>query len=194
MKNKRQAEIKNFFIREFGERKGSNLFEKQETLFHALIGQTKGKSKNQMKTLTQTIMPVIAMYRVLAEAEPEKDTALRTVGKYMINIVGADKNKSMNNMEKVPGFFYIYKKMFLKVMRKSDLWDSTQKRGKNFFDVTITKCLWHKSCLENGCPELCRLFCDVDDVTYGELNKIKFSRTKSLGYGGNCCDFHFSKK
>lgn len=104
MENKRQAEIKEFFIREFGAKKGSTLFEKQELLFRTLIGRQKGKSKNQMKTLTQTIMPVIAMYRVIAELETDKDNAL--------HIVGANKNESMNKMEKVPGFFTFIKKYF----------------------------------------------------------------------------------
>ena len=31
-------------------------------------------------------------------------------------------------------------------------------------------------------------------ITYGELKKLGFSRTKTLGYGGDCCDFHFYKK
>ncbi|MCM1230861.1 MAG: L-2-amino-thiazoline-4-carboxylic acid hydrolase [Ruminococcus flavefaciens] len=194
MKNKRLTAIKAFFIQEFGEQKGNTFFEKQESLFQSLIEQTKGKSKSQMKTLTQTIMPVIAMYQSLAEFVSEKEAALHIVRKYMIDVVAADKNKSMTNMEKVPGFFYIYRKIFLKVMRTSDLWNSTQKCGKKCYDVTITKCLWHEACIENGCPELCQLFCDVDDVTYGGLNKIKFSRTQSLGCGGDCCDFHFSKK
>ena len=44
------------------------------------------------------------------------------------------------------------------------------------------------------CAKLCHLFCDVDNVTYGELEKIGFSRTKTLGYGEDCCDFHFYKK
>ena len=35
---------------------------------------------------------------------------------------------------------------------------------------------------------------DVDNITYGKLEKIGFSRTKTLGYGGDCCDFHFYKK
>ena len=48
--------------------------------------------------------------------------------------------------------------------------------------------------MENGCPELCPLFCDVDDVNYGGLRKMGFSRTKTLGYGGDCCDFHFYRK
>ena len=46
---------------------------------------------------------------------------------------------------------------------------------------------------KNDCAKLCHLFCDVDNVTYGELEKIGFTRTKTLGYGGDCCDFHFSK-
>ena len=56
------------------------------------------------------------------------------------------------------------------------------------------RCLWHTACAENGCAELCRLFCESDNVTYGGLRKIGFSRTKTLGCGGNCCDFHFFRK
>lgn len=76
-------------------------------------------------------------------------------------------------------------------MRTSDLWESTQAHGRDFFDARITKCLWHDACVDAGCPELCPLFCDVDDVNYGGLRKMGFSRTKTLGYGGDCCDFHF---
>ncbi|MBE5960981.1 MAG: hypothetical protein E7256_06275 [Lachnospiraceae bacterium] len=97
-------------------------------------------------------------------------------------------------MEKVPGFYSIYSKVFLKIMRTTDLQVSTQKHGNGFYDITITKCLWHTACVENGCEELCRLFCDVDDVTYGGLRKIGFFRTQILGYDENCCDFHFFRK
>ncbi|MFR4414855.1 MAG: L-2-amino-thiazoline-4-carboxylic acid hydrolase [Butyricicoccus sp.] len=34
------------------------------------------------------------------------------------------------------------------------------------------------ACRENGCPELCPLFCDVDDVTYGGLRKLGFRAQK----------------
>ena len=30
--------------------------------------------------------------------------------------------------------------------------------------------------MENGCENLCRLFCDVDDVTYGGLKKDVYKR------------------
>ena len=38
------------------------------------------------------------------------------------------------------------------------------------------------------------LFCEVDNATYGGLRKLGFARTQTLGYGGDCCDFHFFKK
>ena len=147
-----------------------------------------------MKTLTQTILPRIALYKVFLKEELSKETSYEYIRKYMLDKIAAPKHAQMKKMEKVLGFYFLYSKIFLKIMRKTDLQDNKQKRGKDYFDVTITKCLWHTACVENGCAHLCRLFCDVDDVTYGGLNKMGFSRTKTLGYGGDCCDFHFFKK
>ena len=112
----------------------------------------------------------------------------------MLEIVAAKKHSSTAKMEIVPGFYAIYSKVFLKIMQTTDLQESVQEHGKDHFNVTITKCLWHTACVENGCEELCRLFCDVDDVTYGGLKKIGFTRTETLGYGGDCCDFHMFRK
>lgn len=194
MKIKQQSAIKQFLIREFGEEKGLHYFEKQESFLQEIINTTKGRSKSQMKTLTNTILPRIALYRILLNFEPNKNIVLDTMRKYMIDVVAESKHKSTAKMEKIPGFYYIYKTVFLKIMRTTDLQVSTQEDGKKYYNITITRCLWHDACVEHGCPELCPLFCDVDDVTYGGLHKIGFSRTKTLGYGGDCCDFHFFKK
>ena len=114
--------------------------------------------------------------------------------KYMLDKVAAKKHASTAKMELIPGFYALYSNITLKIMRTTDLQESEQTHGKNYFNLTIKKCLWHTACVENGCAELCRLFCDVDNVTYGSLKKIGFTRTKTLGYGGDCCDFHFFKK
>ena len=65
---------------------------------------------------------------------------------YMLNRVAAEKHASTAKMEIVPGFYKLYSKIFLKIMRGSDAWESTQKRSRDSFDVTITKCLWHTTC------------------------------------------------
>jgi hypothetical protein len=98
-----------------------------------------------MKTLTNTILPRIALYDVFIKYEP--DTAVSVMRKYMMNVVAYDKHAST---EKIPGFFNIYKSVFLIIMRTTDLQDSTQKSGKDYYDITITRCLWHDACVENG--------------------------------------------
>ena len=194
MKIKQQKQIKAYLIEELGNDRGSRVFAEQEKVLSTLINNTKGKSENQMKMLTQTILPRIALYKVLLNNDFSEKDVYACVRKYMLEKVAAKKHASTAKMEIVPGFYTIYSKIFLKIMRTTDLQENTQSSGKNYYDVTITKCLWHTACVENGCPELCRLFCDVDDVTYGGLKKIGFTRTKTLGYGGDCCDFHFFKK
>ncbi len=194
MKIKQQKQIKMFLVEEFGKDKGNALFDIQEKMLSTLIENTKNKSENQMKTLVQTIFPRIALYKILLKDNLLQKNAYEYIQKYMLNKVAEKKHLSMVRMESVPGFYSIYSKIFLKIMSTTDLQENVQKCGKDYFDVTITKCLWHTACAENCCEELCRLFCDVDDITYGGLKKIGFTRTKTLGYGGDCCDFHFFRK
>ena len=194
MKIKQQKQIKAFLIEEFGTEKGSALSGRQEKMLDTLIQNTKNKSENQIKTLAQTILPRIALYKCLSEEGFSEENVYKYMRKYMLDKVAAKKHASTAKMELVPGFYAIYSRIFLKIMRTTDLQESTQAHGSDYYDVTIKKCLWHTACVENGCENLCRLFCDVDDVTYGGLKKIGFTRTKTLGYGGDCCDFHFFKK
>ena len=191
---KQQKQIKAFLAESFGNDRGEKLFEMQDKALGDIIGNTKGKTENQMKTLIQTILPRIALYKSLQVERLSEDDVYKYMRKYMLEIVAAKKHSSTAKMEIVPGFYAIYSKVFLKIMQTTDLQESVQEHGKDYFNVTITKCLWHTACVENGCEELCRLFCDVDDVTYGGLKKIGFTRTKTLGYGGDCCDFHMFRK
>ena len=56
--------------------------------------------------------------------------------------------------------------------------------------IDMTKCPYHDASVHYGCPELCRCFCDSDDITYDGLHpKLYWHRTKTLGRGGDCCDF-----
>ncbi len=194
MNIKQQKQIQRFLIDEFGEDRGQFLFEEQEKRLDLLVKNVKNKTKNQRKMLVQTILPRIALYKGLKENDFVEAEVYEYVRKYMLEIVAAKKHSSTEKMEVVPGFYRIYSRVFLKIMRTTDLQESTQREEKDSYDITITKCLWHTACVENGCEDLCRLFCDVDDVTYGGLKKIGFTRTTTLGYGGTCCDFHFYKK
>ena len=191
MEIKQQRDIEKFLTGHLGDVEATGLFARQSELLGQLVTGTQGKSASQMETLEQTILPRVALYRALMESPLPHERAMALMRAYMMDVVAAEKHATTAKLEAVPGFFSIYKRAFLHVMRTSDLWESTQTHGRDFFDASITKCLWHDACVENGCPELCPLFCDVDDVNYGGLTKMGFARTKTLGYGSDCCDFHF---
>lgn len=193
-KIEQQNQIKEFLNEEFGIGKGQELFNKQEKIIAEIIEKIKYKSENQKKTLIETILPRIALYKAIGQEDLSAEEVYKHMQKYMMDIVAKQKHLSMVKMEKVPYFYFLYSNIFLKVVRKTDLWESTQEHGKSYFNVTMKKCIWHTACVENDCAELCPLFCDVDNVTYGGLKKLGFSRTKTLGYGGDCCDFYFYKK
>lgn len=194
MKIKQQKIIKNFLFSELDTEVAQKIFDEQNNILDKIILNAFNKTKNQLKTLKNTILPRIALYKALNNYGFSMEDSNNHMKNYMLNYIAKSKHNSMVKMEKVPGFYSLYSKIFLKIMRKTDLQQSKQKHDAKSFDVTITKCLWHQACVENECPELCRLFCDVDNITYGELNKIGFTRTQTLGYDGDCCDFHFFKK
>lgn len=161
MKVKRQEQIMAFLIEEFGQDRGSALFDTQEQLFHTLIESknTENKSKSQQKTLIQTILPCVALYKTLLQEGFSEEETSAYLQKYMFTIVGANMHSSMAKMERIPGFFFLYSSIFRKVMRSSDLHESTQDHTSASFDVTITKCLWHTAALRTtarSCATLLR--------------------------------------
>lgn len=187
-----QKQIKLFLVDLLGEENGIQLYCSQRLILGSIIKKTSGKTASQMRTLKKTILPRIALYMAFLENDP--GSAYGFMRRYMLDVVATKKHTFTSHLEILPNFFFVYRKFFLLIMRMTDLQKRTLAQGKGYFDITIQRCLWHDACVENGCTELCRLFCDVDDVTYGGLRKIGFTRTQTLGYGGACCDFHFFKK
>ena len=62
--------------------------------------------------------------------------------------------------------------------------------GNGIWRVDMMKCPYHGTCVAYGCPELCRCFCDSDDISYTGLHpKLIWHRTKTLGRGDDRCDF-----
>ena len=117
--------IEKFLIEELGETKGSNTFKNQKNILEKIIKNTKNKSKKQMQTLIQTILPRVALYKSLLKEGISKEETYKIMQKYMVDIVGKEKNDSMKKMEKVPCFYFLYSNIFLYVVRKTDLWKST---------------------------------------------------------------------
>lgn len=106
MKIRQEKQIKAFLISEFGDEKGNVLYEKQGKILKSLIENTKGKTENQMKTLSQTILPRIALYKILSNESLAGDEVYRYMSKYKMDIVAVKKYSSTAKMEVLESVFF----------------------------------------------------------------------------------------
>ena len=106
MKIKQQRQIKAFLVNLFGKSRGDMLFRQQEELLDILIRNTENKTKDQMKTLTQTILPRIALYKVLNQSGLSQEDVYRHMRNYMLDIVGTEKHLSMVKMNGCRDFIF----------------------------------------------------------------------------------------
>lgn len=104
MKIKQQKQIKKFLVKELGKDKGNELFIKEEHKLNEIISNTKDKTDNQMKTLKNTILPRIALYKTFLESDISKEDIDNYMRKYMLDIVALKKHKSTAKMEKSSRF------------------------------------------------------------------------------------------
>lgn len=64
------------------------------------------------------------------------------------------------------------------------------KECENGFAADMLMCPYFETCKKYACPELTQMFCKSDDICYGNMHsKLVWARTKTLGMGGDCCDF-----
>ena len=56
--------------------------------------------------------------------------------------------------------------------------------------LNIVSCPYYEITKKYGCSEITAAYCDSDDAGYGNLHpQLIWGRTKTIGHGGDCCDF-----
>ena len=159
----------------------------------ALRQDNAGATKEKQRHLENQILPGIAAYETLQTVMP-KDEALETIHSYVEQKARRQKKLFLRLMripglyKKVPGIFSEQTPKLFGVTAGFASRDIQTTGG--VWRIDMTKCPYHDASVHYGCPELCHCFCDSDDITYDSLHpKLYWHRTKTLGRGGDCCDF-----
>lgn len=139
----------------------------------------------------QYIFPAVAVYKALKEYAP--DDAYDVI-KQSMKEISEKRGRKLAKLMKIPGFARLFLSMWEPVSKKmfgepSGFKNTFYPCDKGEFRMDITQCPYHKYLTELGCPEINTLFCDNDIYTYGNLPGLKFTRTKTIGAGDECCDF-----
>ena len=129
----------------------------------ALLAENADASKEKQYHLKRQILPGIAAYETLQQVMP-KEEALQT---------GVFVKSTRSVFGPAAGFA-----------------PKELQTGNGVWRVDMMKCPYHDTCTEYGCPELCRCFCDSDDISYTGLHpKLIWERSMTLGRGNDRCDF-----
>lgn len=185
-----KMKMEEYLAKSYGNQ-GKSILANQQQILKKCINQIKEKSESQRKTMIKKILPRIALYKALLIENRTKEEAIRIVGDYLVFELSPTAKMYQRMDRSIPFFFLLFKKVFLNEM-KSDAWVSKNYNvEKNSFSFDIVDCLWYNTCVENDCPELCVLFCNNDDLFYGNLFNTRFKRNGTIAKGSEKCDFHF---
>lgn len=153
-------------------------------------------SKGEHMHTDSRIFPSAAVYLSMKEAVG-KEEALELMDLYSDHLTKG-MAAMLRKMMLIPGM----RNLFVKV------WDPLAKKmfgpecgfSNRFYEnkegeyrMDVTACPYNKYYTEIGCPEITNVSCTNDDRMYGNLPGIEFSRTQTLGRGGECCDFSLKK-
>ena len=159
----------------------------------ALRAENAGASKEALRHLESQILPGIAAYETLQTVLP-KDEALQTVHGYVERRAWRIR-KFILRLMRLPGLYKrvpgIFSRQTPKLFGTAAGFAAAEiQTTGGVWRIDMTCCPYHDACVRYGCPELCPSFCDSDDITYGDMHpRLLWRRTKTLGRGGDCCDF-----
>ena len=160
---------------------------------NGLLAENADASKEKLYHLKRQILPGIAAYETLRRIMP-KEKALQTVHGYVEQLARTS-HKWLAALLRIPGLYRLVPVVFVKSTRSvfgpaAGFDPKELQTSSGVWRVDMMKCPYHDTCAEYGCPELCRCFCDSDDISYAGLHpKLIWHRTKTLGRGDDRCDF-----
>lgn len=184
--------------KQFADPVGSRIYSRAEELYQQLTAKAEDKGNPVIQEhMHGRLFPAMAYYQaLLAEGIPQKE-ALAFVE--LETQKAAVKNKEKNaQMVRMPFAFLLYRMGVKSYMKKSfpaEGWETEWVRcDADEIHFNLHRCIYWDLCQQNGCPELCTVYCANDITAFsGLMPKIRFERNGTLGEGAEYCDFHFVK-
>jgi hypothetical protein len=189
MKSKKafKAEIEKRFSASEGEKIWKNAHRRLCKMYSEHESLPKGISAHT----DSFIFPAAAIYLSMKEKNPD---IAYDVMKQVMAIRSEKMGQSLARCCKIPGFRRFFLSMWDTLSHKmfgeaSGFKNVFYPKEKDCFRMDITQCPYHKYLTELGCPEINVLFCENDVHMYGKLPGMRFTRTMTIGSGGELCDF-----
>lgn len=184
--------LKRLIKEHFNGEESEFLLQESDKEYRALLPLADNETRSRRKNLVKGIYPFVALYHALLSENKSRDEAMKLMFEVMKAHTLSGNRRNYERLGKLPFFFSVFRKMFTMGL-SGDSWEvDWVANDSERFIYNIRKCLWHDTCMELGCPELCRIFCRNDEINFTDVSRhLYFERSRTLGDGDDCCDFHF---
>ncbi len=179
---------------DIGRERAGRIAVKAQRRYQELCLENASDSKALRAHSFKRIYPAIAVYEALREDGMEQEKAVWYIREYFQRFAAV----FAPHLQRMIRVFGLAKRMpgiFMKVVLKgfgpeAGFRYEFPEAGKTEARVNVLRCPYYETCKRYGCPEITRAFCDGDDAGYGNLHpQLVWGRTKTIGRGGDCCDF-----
>lgn len=168
--------------------------EKAQMLYIEYCKSEEGKPKEITMHTVKKILPCIAFYHAVIEYANQQEQAYLIIEKYFTEQCETYAKK-LQKLCRIPFAYKLVPRIMEGVIHRTfglksgfEMIDQNTKR--NICHIDMIKCPYFSNCSMYGCPELTTVFCNADDVAYGNMHpRLSWERRKTLGRGDECCDF-----
>ena len=177
-----------------GKVKAAQIAQSAQKRYEALRAENSSDSKELRSHSYKRIYPGIAVYEAMRAEDISQEKAVWYIREYFQRLAA----KRVPFFQKVIKTFGLARKfphLFVAGIKKScqpnagfvyELPESHDNEAR----LNIVRCPYFEICKRYGCPEITSAYCDSDDAGYGNLHpNLIWGRTKTIGHGGDCCDF-----
>jgi hypothetical protein len=178
----------------YGQPRAQAIMGKALKRYDELIEDNKDEPKEYYMHTRQRIYPSIAVFDAMVSDGIDREEA----AEFVVNYYKWRSSKvapKIKALMKIPGLYKLTPKIFYKMTDKSfGPQMGFEAKNKHFsrtgMSMDMIKCPYKDKCDRYGCPEIVKGFCDADDICYGNMHpRLIWGRTKTLGHGGDVCDF-----
>ena len=185
---------KQFVVALVGEDKAKEVMTNAHKRYDELLKENKDEPKAMDPHTKARIYPAISVFESLLKAGCSREEAAQVIYDFY-DLFAKKGAKVLQGILKIPGLYKKIPKFACKMIDKSfgsnaGFKSIKRKVDKNVMHVDMMVCPYNNICRKYGCPEIVKAFCHSDDIAYGNMHpKLIWARTKTLGRGGDCCDF-----
>ena len=177
-----------------GKVKAAQIAQSAQKRYEALRAENSSDSKELRSHSYKRIYPGIAVYEAMRSEGISQEKAVWYIREYFQRLA-AKRVPFFQRTIKTFGLARKFPHLFVAGVKKScqpnagfvyELPESHDNEAR----INIVRCPYFEICKRYGCPEITSAYCDSDDAGYGNLHpNLIWGRTKTIGHGGDCCDF-----